>query len=142
MNKIRQFFSLYLTNIFGVMNDQMLKTLVCFVAAKWVDPQYNTIIVSCVAAAMVLPYIFLSPLAGKLPHFFRKKKIVTIAKICELPIMLVAILGFYFQNISLAMTAVLLMGLQSALYSPAKYGLIKDIGSRRPTGASPASGGR
>ena len=42
--------------------------------------------------------------------------------------MLVAILGFYFQNISLAMTAVLLMGLQSALYSPAKYGLIKDIG--------------
>ena len=128
MNKIRQFFSLYLTNIFGVMNDQMLKTLVCFVAAKWVDPQYNTIIVSCVAAAMVLPYIFLSPLAGKLPHFFRKKKIVTIAKICELPIMLVAILGFYFQNISLAMTAVLLMGLQSALYSPAKYGLIKDIG--------------
>ncbi len=128
MNKIRQFFSLYLTNIFGVMNDQMLKTLVCFVAAKWVDPKYNTIIVSCVAAAMVLPYIFLSPLAGKLPHFFRKKKIVTIAKICELPIMLVAILGFYFQNISLAMTAVLLMGLQSALYSPAKYGLIKDIG--------------
>ena len=128
MKNIRQFFSLYLTNIFGVMNDQMLKTLVCFVAATWVAPESKPLVVCCVAAALVLPYIFLSPLAGKLPHFFRKKKIVTTAKICELPIMLVAVLGFYFQNITLAILAVLLMGLQSALYSPAKYGLIKDIG--------------
>ncbi len=128
MNKNRQFFSLYLTNIFGVMNDQMLKTLVCFVAAGWVASAYKSLVVSSVAAALVLPYIFLSPLAGKLPHFFRKKKIVNTAKICEIPIMLVAILGFYTQNIALAISAVLLMGLQSALYSPAKYGLIKDIG--------------
>ena len=128
MKNIRQFFSLYLTNIFGVMNDQMLKTLVCFVAATWVEQEYRSLIVNCMAAAMVLPYVFLSPLAGKLPHYFRKKRIVNTAKICELPIMMVAVLGFYFQNIALAMTAVLLMGLQSALYSPAKYGLIKDIG--------------
>ena len=137
--KIRQFFSLYLTNIFGVMNDQMLKTLVCFVAATWTDKFDKTTIVSAMAAAMVLPYIFLSPLAGKLPHFFRKKKIVNTAKLCELPIMLIAVLGFYFENIGIAMTAVLLMGLQSSLFSPAKYGLIKDIGGEE--GISMGMGG-
>ncbi|MBR4324007.1 MAG: hypothetical protein IKP73_00615, partial [Bacteroidales bacterium] len=123
MNKIQQFFSLYLTNVFGVMNDNVLKALVCFVAATWVQPEYQSIIVNSMAAAMVIPYVFFSPLAGKLPHFFRKKNIVKTAKICEIPIMAVAVLGFYFQNIALAMSAVLLMGLQSALFSPAKYGL-------------------
>ncbi|MCR5456254.1 MAG: MFS transporter [Bacteroidales bacterium] len=139
MNKFRQFFPLYFTNIFGVMNDNVLKALVCFVAATWVEPEYQAIIVNCMAAAMVVPYVLFSPLAGKLPHFFRKKKIVKIAKMCEIPIMLVAMLGFYFQNIALAMTAVLLMGLQSALFSPAKYGLIKDIGGEE--GISMGMGG-
>lgn len=128
MKKISQFFPLYLTNIFGVMNDNVLKALVCFVAASWVDEEHKTLIVNSMAAAMVFPYVIFSPLAGKLPHFFQKKHIVKTAKICEIPIMMVAILGFYFQNIALAMSAVLMMGLQSALFSPAKYGLIKDIG--------------
>ena len=128
MKTCRQFISLYLTNIFGVMNDNVLKALVCFVAATWVDEEYKALIVNSMAAAMVVPYVFLSPLAGRLPHFFRKIKIVRVAKMCEIPIMVVAVMGFYFQNIALAMSAVLLMGLQSALFSPAKYGLIKDIG--------------
>ncbi len=139
MNKIWQFFSLYLTNIFGVMNDNVLKALVCFVAATWVQPEYQSIIVNSMAAAMVIPYVLFSPLAGKLPHFFRKKNIVKTAKICEIPIMAVAVLGFYFQNIALAMSAVLCMGLQSALFSPAKYGLIKDIGGEE--GISMGMGG-
>ena len=128
MKNIRQFLSLYFTNIFGVMNDNVLKALVCFVAATWVEEQYKALIVNSMAAAMVIPYVILSPLAGRLPHFFRKIRIVRIAKICEIPIMIIAVLGFYFQNLALAMSAVLLMGLQSALFSPAKYGLIKDMG--------------
>ncbi len=110
------------------MNDNVLKSLVCFVASTWVSSDYAEIITSCVAAAMVVPYVFFSPLAGKLPHFFSKQRIVRVAKICEVPIMMLAILGFYFQNLTLAMTSCLLMGFQSALFSPAKYGLIRDIG--------------
>jgi MFS family permease len=41
--------------------------------------------------------------------------------------MLVAITGFYFNSLPIVMTAVLLMGLQSTMFSPAKYGLIRDI---------------
>jgi len=139
MKNIRQFLSLYITNIFGVMNDNVLKALICFVAATWVAKEYSTLVVSIMAAAMVMPYVFLSPLAGKLPHFWRKQQIIRVAKICELPIMLVAVLGFYFENIWIALTASLLMGLQSALYSPAKYGLIKDIGGEE--GISMGMGG-
>jgi acyl-[acyl-carrier-protein]-phospholipid O-acyltransferase/long-chain-fatty-acid--[acyl-carrier-protein] ligase len=42
--------------------------------------------------------------------------------------MAVAIAGFIFKSPWLVIGAVLLMGLQSSLYSPAKYALIRDIG--------------
>lgn len=124
----RQFAALYATNFWGVMNDNLLKTLVCFIAALWVDEEYKQIVVNLTAGALVLPYLFFSPLAGKLPQYCNKLSIVRWAKLAELPIMTTAIAGFITQSIGLAMVAVLLMGLQSALFSPSKYGLIKDIG--------------
>jgi len=42
--------------------------------------------------------------------------------------MLIAISGFVFQSIYIVLFAMLLMGIQSAMFSPAKYGLIRDIG--------------
>lgn len=128
MNKIRQFAALYSTNYWGVMNDNFLKTLVCFIAAEWVSEEYRSIVVSATAGALVLPYLFFSPLAGKLPMYCSKVQVVRQAKYAEIPIMCVAIFGFVFQSVWLALLSVLLMGLQSALFSPSKYGLIKDIG--------------
>ena len=125
---MKKFLPLYVTNIFGVINDNMLKTLVCFVAASWVDAEYKSLVVNLTVGALVLPYLFFSPLAGKLPQLYSKQQIIKIAKLAEVPIMLMAIVGFYFENICITICSVLLMGLQSALYSPSKYGLIKDIG--------------
>jgi acyl-[acyl-carrier-protein]-phospholipid O-acyltransferase/long-chain-fatty-acid--[acyl-carrier-protein] ligase len=139
MNSLKKFFPLYFTNVLGVLNDNMLKTLVCFVCAGWVAEEYKTFVVNFTTGAMVLPYMLFSPFAGKLPHYFKKTRIVKAAKILELPIMMVAVLGFEFQNLTLALTAVTLMGLQSALFSPSKYGLIKDIGGQE--GISAGMGG-
>ncbi|MCQ2973524.1 MAG: MFS transporter [Bacteroidales bacterium] len=139
MSNIKKFFSLYLTNFFGVVNDNFLKTLAALIAVSWVSDDSHFIIVNVTAAALVLPYLFFSPLAGKLPHYFNKVKVVRVAKLVEFPIMILAILGFYFQNIYITITSVLLMGLQSALYSPAKYSLIKDIGGEN--GISEGMGG-
>lgn len=125
---MKRFISLYITNFLSVLNDNALKTLVCFIAIAWTDEKYQSLIVSASAGALVLPYLFFSPLAGKLPNFCNKTRIIRIAKWTELPIMLIAICGFYFQSPIIALTSIVLMGLQSALFSPAKYGLIKDIG--------------
>ena len=122
---MKRFWPLYSTNIFGVMNDNFLKTLVCFIAVGWVNPEYKSIVVNATAGSLVLPYLFFSPLAGQLPQYWRKQKIVRFAKIMELPIMLTAILGFWMQTIYVAIGSVLLMGLQSSLFSPSKYGLIR-----------------
>ena len=119
---------MFLTNLWGTINDNFLKTLSCFVAISWVDERYQSLVVSLAAAVLVLPYVFCSPLAGRLTQHFSKRRIVQVAKALEIPIVLIAITGFYFKRIEVVIGALFLMGLQSSLYSPAKYGLVREIG--------------
>ncbi|MCT4591738.1 MAG: MFS transporter [Carboxylicivirga sp.] len=121
---------LFITNFLGVLNDNLLKTLIGFVCVVWLGAESKATLVSSAAALLVLPYIFLSPWAGKLAKDHKKATIIQWAKLGEIPIMAIAALGFIFNSIALVLTAMLLMGLQSCLYSPSKYGIIRDIGGK------------
>ena len=123
------FLPLYVTNFFGTLNDNFLKTLAGFTVIGWIaDEGLKSIAMGVTAGALVLPYILCSPLADRLTAVWAKRRIVRIAKWAELPIMAVAIAGFMLKSPWLVVGSVLLMGLQSSLYSPAKYALIRDIG--------------
>ena len=123
------FLPLFVTNFFGVVNDNFLKTLASFVVIGWLpDEKMQSVFMGLTAGALVLPYILFSPLADRLTVVFEKKKIFRLAKWAELPIMAVAIAGFMLQSAALVVASVLLMGLQSSLYSPAKYALVRDVG--------------
>jgi acyl-[acyl-carrier-protein]-phospholipid O-acyltransferase/long-chain-fatty-acid--[acyl-carrier-protein] ligase len=123
------FCPLYVTNFFGTLNDNFLKTLASFTVIGWIaDERLKSIAMGVTAGALVLPYILCSPLADRLTVLWSKRKIVRVAKWAELPIMAVAIAGFVLKSPWLVIGAVLLMGLQSSLYSPAKYALVRDIG--------------
>ena len=127
--KGNSFIPLYITNFFGTLNDNFLKTLACLTIIGWIaDERTKSLLTSVVAGMLVLPYIFCSPLADRLTAVWEKRRIVRIAKWAELPIMAVAIAGFALKSPWLVIAAVLLMGLQSSLYSPAKYALVRDIG--------------
>ena len=123
------FAPLYATNFFGTLNDNFLKTLAGFTVIGWIaDERVKSLAMGVTAGALVLPYILCSPLADRLTAVWEKKKIVRLAKWAELPIMAVAIAGFLLHSPWLVIGSVLLMGLQSSLYSPAKYALVRDIG--------------
>lgn len=125
---MKRFTALYFTNFWGVLNDNFLKTLACFVAVKWVADEYQALVISMAAGALVLPYILLSPLADRMTAKFSKRRIVQIFKWFELLIVAIGVLGFCLHNVWVVIFAIVLMGAQSSLYSPAKYGLIRDIG--------------
>jgi len=128
-SRSRSFAPLFVTNIFGTMNDNFLKTLAGLVVVKWfADPALSPVFIGLMAALLVLPYILCSPLADRLTVVFAKRRIVQLAKWAELPIVALGIVGFAWHSAGLVAAAVLLMGLQSSLYSPAKYALIRDIG--------------
>ena len=123
------FIPLYVTNFFGTLNDNFLKTLASFTVIGWLsDERVKSLAMGVTAGALVLPYILCSPLADRLTAVLEKRRIVRFAKWAELPIMAVAIAGFAMKSPWLVIGAILLMGLQSSLYSPAKYALVRDIG--------------
>ena len=128
-HKSRSFAPLFVTNFFGVINDNFLKTLASFTVIGWIaDETMQSVFMGATAGALVLPYILCSPLADRLTVVFSKRRILQLAKWAELPIMALAVLGFALQSSWLVVASVLLMGLQSSLYSPAKYALVRDVG--------------
>lgn len=119
-----------IANFSGVFNDNFLKNAIVFVATTWTLPGWLTLsqLISLVSASLVLPYIVLSPYSGLLTTRFSKIRIFKFFKLIEFPIMALASLAFIMEWAIIAIISVFLMGIQSCLYSPAKYGLIKDLG--------------
>ena len=124
-----KWFKLFLLNFVGVLNDNFMKHCIIFVSVGWVMPEWMTQsqLISAVSAALVLPYLLLSPYSGKIAERFQKLNIVRMMKLLELPIVVLAGVGFWIESVWIVLFAVLLMGTQSCLYSPAKYGLIRDV---------------
>ena len=124
-----KWFKLFLLNFVGVLNDNFMKHCIIFVAVGWVMPEWMTQsqLISAVSAALVLPYLLLSPYSGEIAERFEKQKIVRLMKMLELPIVMLAGIGFWIESVWVVLLTVLLMGMQSCLYSPAKYGLVRDV---------------
>ena len=121
---------LFLSNFLGVYNDNFLKNCIIFIAVGWALPKWMTQsqLISMVSASLVIPYLFLSPLAGRFAVIYSKKKVFSLCKLLEIPVLAVACVAFYFHWVMVAVFAVLVMGILSCLYSPSKYSLIRDIG--------------
>ena len=121
---------LFLSNFLGVYNDNFLKNCIIFIAVGWALPKWMTQsqLISMVSASLVVPYLFLSPLAGRFAVIYSKKKVFSLCKLLEIPVLAVACVAFYFHWVMVAVFAVLVMGILSCLYSPSKYSLIRDIG--------------
>ena len=126
---ITNWIKLFSLNFVGVLNDNFMKHSIIFVATLWNLPSYlnKSTIISIISASLVIPYILLSPYAGDIAQRYNKQKIINLMKWLEIPITLIAFIGFYFQSIIILTLAILLMGIQSCIYSPAKYGLIRDV---------------
>jgi len=132
--------TLFLTNFLSVFNDNFLKHCIIFVSIGWILPKWLTQsqLISCVAAALIVPYLFLSPLAGRLSATHSKLRVFRFFKLLEIPVLALGAVAFVFHWVWLAVFVVLIMGILSCLYSPSKYGLIRDIGG--PEGVSFGSG--
>ena len=129
MKRERSFIPLFVTNLFGTMNDNFLKTLASFIVIGWIqDASLRPVFMGVTAGALVLPFILFSPLADRLTVVFPKRRVLQLAKWAEIPIVALGIAGFALHSAALVVAAILLMGLQSSLYSPAKYALVRDIG--------------
>ncbi|MBI1362515.1 MAG: MFS transporter [Proteobacteria bacterium] len=127
----RRFLPLFLTQFLGAFNDNVFKNaLLLMVTFKYAAFGLSAdAVVSMVALAsgiFILPFFLFSATAGQMADKFEKARLIRATKILEVIVMTTAAVGFYTSNLWVLMSLLFLMGAQSALFGPLKYGILPD----------------
>lgn len=94
---------------------------------KVFDDQTQIILTAVVNALILLPFIFLFSPAGWLSDRFAKPKVIRASAGFAILITLLITASYYLGWFNVAFVMTLLLAAQSAIYSPAKYGYIREM---------------
>jgi len=120
----RRFAPYFLTQFLGAFNDNVFKNaLIILIAFKLAD-KHTDLLTNLSAAMFILPFFLFSASAGQLADKFEKSRFIRWIKIAEVIIMSLGAVGFYLNNLTLLIAALFLMGTQSAVFGPIKYGIL------------------
>ncbi len=123
----RRFTPLFITQFGGAMNDNIYKNAfaVLLVYKLAAEHGYDAkILVTITQAIFILPYILFAAIAGSMGDIYDKALIIRWVKALEIGIVLLAVLAFYAQDITLLMVIVFLLSVQSTFFGPVKYSII------------------
>jgi acyl-[acyl-carrier-protein]-phospholipid O-acyltransferase/long-chain-fatty-acid--[acyl-carrier-protein] ligase len=133
----RSFWSLVAVQIQVLLNDNaaklMLITLGAAVAPELFPGNHEyaetsaKLIKTVLAAIIILPFVLFSPTAGWISDRFSKRNVIVTSLWAQFAIM--AYIGWVLtaHHLSLAIFGLFLLGVQCAIFSPAKQGIIKEI---------------
>lgn len=123
----KRFAPFFWTQFLGAFNDNLYKNalvvLLTFQTASWtrLSPE---LLANLAAGVFILPFFLLSATAGQLADKYDKALLARLIKLLEVLIVGVIGLGFYLHSLALLLTALCLLGLQSALFGPVKYAIL------------------
>jgi acyl-[acyl-carrier-protein]-phospholipid O-acyltransferase/long-chain-fatty-acid--[acyl-carrier-protein] ligase len=122
---------------FGAFNDNAWKMIVAFLAIKsatqGILPQsvefesVSQIQTTLTFVVFTLPLMLFSLPAGALADRISKTRVIVILKAIELLLMLLATVSLIWPEHISPLIVLGLMGVQSALFSPVKYGIIPEL---------------
>ncbi len=144
--KLRSFGAMTLAQFLGAFNDNAFKQVIVLLATAvaagagpgeamdwvvqhplggqlvdWLSPQ------AIPPFLFALPFVAFGPLTGSLADRISKSRIIQAANLLEIAVMTLATLAFWLEDYGVLLGAVFLMGTQSALFGPAKYGSIQEM---------------
>ena len=122
----RRFLPYFITQALGAFNDNLYKNaLLLFITFGSVSAQSDSALLTNLAAGLfILPFFLFSPIAGQIADKREKSQLIRWIKLMEVAIMLLAAVAIVLGNITLMMTLLFLMGLQSAIFGPVKFSLM------------------
>jgi acyl-[acyl-carrier-protein]-phospholipid O-acyltransferase/long-chain-fatty-acid--[acyl-carrier-protein] ligase len=94
---------------------------------KIYDGTTQVILTALVNALILIPFILLFSPAGFISDKFPKHKVMQYSAWAELVAVLVILFAYYQGWFWLAFAMTLVLGIQAAIYSPAKYGYIREL---------------
>jgi len=123
----RRFGPLFWVQALGAFNDQVFKTgLLTLLTFRLADELgLNASLHNTIGAALfILPFALFAPTAGQIADGIDKAKMMRFVKGCEIVLMVLAALAYQMQNLTFLYVLLFLMGAQSAIFAPVKYGIL------------------
>lgn len=122
------FWSLMAAQFQGAFSDNALKELVIFIVLgmNLKGPLHNAV-VPAVGALFAMPFILFSMFGGFLADRFSKRTVTINVKVFGLGVMTFALTGFVLNSVWMQLASVFLIGAQSAIFGPSKYGLLPEV---------------
>ena len=118
----------YLVALFlNAFTDLVHKIIIQNTVFKIYDSDMQIMLTAIVNGLILLPFIMLFSPAGFLADKFHKNKIMLYSAFGAVIITIIITLSYYMGWFKLAFAFTFLLALQSAIYSPAKFGYIKEL---------------
>ena len=131
MGKINNIIAIKLAFLFvvfcNVIVDVAHKVFLQNIAFKVFDGSTQVIWVSIINALIIIPFLLLFTVSGYLSDKYNKKNILIYGAVSSFLLSILMVISYLSGNFYFAMGALFLLAIQSAVYSPAKFGLIIDI---------------
>ena len=131
MNKINNLLSIKIAFLFvafcNALVDVAHKVFLQNIAFKVFDGTTQVIWISIINAMIIIPFLLLFTLSGYLSDKYNKKNIMVYGAVSSFLLSVLMIISYMSENFYFAMFSLVLLAVQSAIYSPAKFGLILDI---------------
>jgi len=126
----RRFGPLFATQFLGAFNDNFFKNaLVILIAFRAVSvgglPPESMVALS--AAVFILPYFLFSAVAGQLADKLDKASMIRWTKNAEIGVMVLGAAGFALGHVPVLLGVLFLMGVQSTVFGPCKYGILPQL---------------
>ncbi|MBI3406176.1 MAG: MFS transporter, partial [Acidobacteria bacterium] len=124
----RSFWSLLAAQFQGAFNDNALRNLAIFLLiASATSPRERYATGEIVGALFSLPFILFSMAGGYFADRYSKRSVTVATRMAGIGVMVSALAGLTTENRWMLFAAIFLMGTQSALFGPAKYGLLPEL---------------
>jgi acyl-[acyl-carrier-protein]-phospholipid O-acyltransferase/long-chain-fatty-acid--[acyl-carrier-protein] ligase len=127
-NKLpRSFWWLNATQFAGALNDNIFRLLIVFFLIHVNGADKAATISAMAGAVFVVPFLLFSSASGILADRISKQRIIVFVKIAEVFIMLLGTIAFFAGHEYGLYFTLFLMASQSALFAPAKYGIVPEL---------------
>lgn len=126
------FWGLLITQFLGAFNDNVFKFLVMFLCTDRAKANPLDDWQGYALIAFASPFVLFSGICGYLGDRYSKTRIIVISKVLEIVVMGAGLLVFWLTEpsqlqLALLLGVLFLMGAQSALFGPSKYGILPEL---------------
>ncbi len=126
----RRFGPYFLTQFLGAFNDNVFKNALLLLLAYHAADRFavgSDVLINLSAGLFVLPFFLFSAVAGQLADKYEKSLLMRRIKLLEIGIMAAAAVALWFDQVVVLIALLFLMGMQSSLFGPVKYGVLPQI---------------